>query len=304
MKGIDLDKLRESGRISALVREHCKKMIQPGAKLRTVAETAEEMIYDMGGKPAFPAQLSVNEIAAHYCSSPTDETVFGPNDIVKLDLGTHVDGYVTDNATTVDLQGGPNSALVAASEMALENAIGAMGAGRSLTEVGNQIEMAIKAFGFSPIYNLTGHGVGRYTIHCAPSIPNYPDPKASKLKVGQTVACEPFACDGKGYIDQEGKAEVFGLKRRIKVRDKLPEDIAAAVEQLENLPFARRTLMRYLKDDAKRVDLSLKLLKKAKILVDYPPLAEKKRIRVAQSEHTMLIHPDHVEVLTRTPASS
>jgi methionyl aminopeptidase len=136
-------------------------------------------------------------------------------DIIKLDCGTHVDGYVTDNATTVDLRDGENSLLCAASKMALENAISVMGPGASLTEVGRQVETTIESLGFKPVRNLCGHGVARYTIHCAPSVPNYADPKAPRLRANQTIACEPFASDGKGFIDVDGVAEVF-MQRRVR----------------------------------------------------------------------------------------
>jgi methionyl aminopeptidase len=297
MKPPDLELLRKSGQISARAREHGKAMIVPGAKLRAIAEEVEEMILDLGGKPAFPAQLSRNHIAAHYCSSPTDDTEVQPGDIIKLDLGTHVDGYVTDNAVTVDLQGGPNSALVAASAMALENAIAVMGPGASITEIGERIESTIKTFGFTPVYNLTGHGVARYVIHCSPSIPNYPDPKAPRLRPNQTIACEPFACDGRGYIDEEGAAEVFGLARKPKPKDKLPPDIQEAVDATDGLPFARRTLLRHLPDQ-KRVEEALRLLKRAKLLRSYPPLCERRGVRVAQTEHTIFISETGAEVLT------
>jgi methionyl aminopeptidase len=300
MKLPDLDKLRRSGLISATAREHCKKMIVVGARLEEIALTAESIIRDMGGEPAFPAQLSRNNIAAHYCSPPDDVTTVQPGDIVKLDLGTHVDGYVTDNATTVDLSGGPDSALVAASRVALENAIGVMGPGASITEIGRQIEMTIKAFGFNPIYNLTGHGVARFVIHCAPSIPNYPDPSAGRLRPHQTIACEPFACDGKGHIDVVGEPEVFGLKRSLRPKDNLPADVVEAVEACQGLPFARRSLLRHLRD-RKRVEDALRALNKAKVLLDYPPLVEKKGVRVAQTEHTIYIHEDRAEVLTLLP---
>ena len=303
MKPPDIEKLRRSGHISATAREHGRTLIQPGAKLREIAETVETMIYDMGGKPAFPAQLSRNHIAAHYCSSIDDETQVEPGDIIKLDLGTHIDGYVTDNACTVDLQGGPNSALVAASQMALENAIGVMGPGVKITEIGRQIESTIKAFGFSPVYNLTGHGVARYTVHCAPSIPNYPDAKSPRLKPNQTIACEPFACDGKGYIDHSGRPEVFGLKRKPKPKDKLPTLFHDAALAMEGLPFARRTLLRFLSDE-KEVEQALAAFERAKILIDYPPLVEKAGVRVSQTEHTIFIHEDRSEVLTLAPPAS
>ena len=296
----DLEKLRRSGFISATAREEGRKMIVPGAKLEDVAVAVEAIIRDMGGEPAFPAQLSLNNIAAHYCSPIDDPWEVGPGDIVKLDLGTQVDGYVTDNAVTVDLGGGPDSALAAASRMALDNAIGVMGPGASITEIGRQIESTVKAFGFNPVYNLTGHGVARYVVHCAPSIPNYPDPRAGKLKAHQTIACEPFVSDGKGYIDVEGAPEVFGVRRKPNNKDQLPDDIQAAVLAMESLPFARRSLLRHLKGRG-RVEEALKLLKKRKILVEYPPLVEKAGVRVAQTEHTIFIHEDGAEVLTALP---
>lgn len=299
MKLPDLVKLRRSGHISATAREHGKRLIQPGAKLEKIVLEVESMIRDLGGEPAFPAQMSKNHIAAHYCPYPGDPTEVGPNDIVKLDIGTHVDGWVTDTATTVDLQGGPDSALVAASRMALENAISVMGPGASITEIGRQVEMTIKAFGFNPVYNLTGHGVAPFVIHCAPSIPNYPDPKAGKLRPHQTIACEPFACDGQGYIDSQGEPQVFGVKGKLD-GTKLPAEIRAALDKLNGLPFARRSLLREL-GDLQSVEEALRLLRKAKVLIEYPPLVEKKGIRVAQTEHTIYIHEDSAEVLTILP---
>lgn len=296
----DLEKLRRSGFISATAREAGRKMIVPGARLEDVACAVEAIIREMGGEPAFPAQLSVNNIAAHYCSPIDDPIVVRAGDIVKLDLGTHIDGYVTDNAVTVDLRGGPDSAMVAASRMALEAAISVMGPGAPITEIGRQIESTIKAFGFNPVYNLTGHGVARYVVHCAPSIPNYPDPKAGRLKPHQTIACEPFVSDGKGYIDVQGPPEVFGTKRPPRDKDQLPADIKAAIEATSNLPFARRTLNRVL-GSTERVEEALDLLKKRKMLIEYPPLVEKPGVRVAQTEHTIFIHEDRAEVLTALP---
>jgi methionyl aminopeptidase len=296
----DLDKLRRSGFISATAREHGKTLIKPGARLEQIVLEVERVIREMGGEPAFPAQMSRNHIAAHYCPFPDDPVELLPNDIVKLDLGTHIDGWVTDTATTVDLANGPDSVLVAASRMALENAIAVMGPGASITEIGRQIEQTIKAFGFNPVYNLTGHGVAPYVIHCAPSIPNYPDPKAGRLRPHQTIACEPFACDGKGQIECSGEPQVFGIKGKLH-QAKLPDDVRAAVEKMSGLPFARRSLLREL-GSMRKVEEALRLLEKAKVLLDYPPLVERQGVRVAQTEHTIYIHEDSAEVLTRLPA--
>ena len=297
---IELDKLRQSGRISATALAHGRKMIVPGARLEDIQREVERVIRDMGGSPAFPAQMSRNHIAAHYCSPPGDPTTVQPGDIVKLDCGTQVDGYVTDNATTVDLRDGENSLLCAASKMALENAIAVMGPGASLTEVGRQVENTITSLGFKPVRNLCGHGVARYTIHCAPSVPNYADTKAPRLRANQTIACEPFASDGRGMIEIDGKAEVFMLKRDVRPKDNLPGDLQRAMEASQGLPFARRDLVRWLGAQPK-VDEAMKLLSKRDLIEEYPPLCERPGVRIAQFEHTIFIHEDGAEVMTRPP---
>jgi methionyl aminopeptidase len=300
MKAIDLDKLRQSGRISATALRHGKAMIKPGARVEDIAKAVEQVIADMGGKPAFPAQLSQNHIAAHYCSPPGDPKEIAENDIVKLDLGTQVDGYVTDNAVTVDLRDGPDSMLVTASRMALDNAIAVMGPGASITEIGRQIESTVKALGFQPVYNLTGHGVARFVIHCAPAIPNYPDTRAGRLRANMTIACEPFVTDGKGYIEASGASEVFMLRRDLRPKDGVPDEIARAVAVTEGLPFARRQLLPVL-GTTQRVDEAIKLLRKKALIDDYPPLCEKPGVRIAQTEHTIFISETGAEVITRLP---
>jgi methionyl aminopeptidase len=150
------------------------------------------------------------------------------------------------------------------------------------------------------VRNLTGHGVARYTIHCAPSVPNYADSKAPRLRANMTIACEPFASDGKGMIDVDGKAEVFMLRRDVRPKDNLPADLAKAMEQTEGLPFARRDLVRWLGSLQKCED-ALKVLYKKDLVDDYPPLCERPGVRIAQFEHTIFIHENGAEVLTRLP---
>jgi methionyl aminopeptidase len=297
---LELDKLRASGRISATALQHGRTMIAPGARIEDIQRAVEAKIRELGGSPAFPAQISRNHIAAHYCSPPGDPTTLQANDIVKLDCGTHVDGYVTDNALTVDLRDGDRSLLCAASRMALENAIAVMGPGVSLTEVGRQVETTIESMGFKPVRNLCGHGVARYTIHCAPSVPNYADAKAAKLRPNMTIACEPFASDGRGMIDVDGAAEVFMLKRDIRPKDNLPAVVEKALLQSERLPFARRDLERWL-GTLRAGDDALKVLRKKDLVDEYPPLCERPGVRIAQFEHTIFISETGAEVMTRPP---
>lgn len=297
---LELDKLRQSGRISATALAHGRKMIVPGTRIEDIQRAVEAKIRELGGQPAFPAQISRNHIAAHYCSPPGDPTTIQAGDIVKLDCGSHVDGYVTDNATTVDLRDGEGSLLCTASRMALENAIAVMGPGVSLTEVGRQVETTIESMGFKPVRNLCGHGVARYTIHCAPSVPNYADSKAAKLRPNMTIACEPFASDGKGMIDVDGEPEVFMLRREVRPKDNLPAPIQQAMAQSEGLPFARRDLERWL-GTLKAGDEALRTLRKKDLVDEYPPLCERRGVRIAQFEHTIFVSETGIEVMTRLP---
>jgi methionyl aminopeptidase len=264
-----------------------------------IVQACDDKIRELGAEPAFPAQLSKNHIAAHYCPPPDDPTLVEEGDILSLDLGAHVDGYVADNALTVDLRDGNDSPLNMASRMALENVMAHIGPGVVVSELGRIVHDTIQAMGFRPVYNLTGHGVARYQVHCKPQIPNYDDQRSVQLRPGQVVAVEPFATDGRGYIDEVGKSEVFQLARPLKKKDKMEGPIQAFLEATHRLPFARRDLHRHFSvADSEEV---LKILRKRRLIHEYPPLAEKEGVRISQHEHTFLITENGAEITTLLP---
>ena len=99
----ELAAYREAGRIAADCRNWASTQVRPGLLLRELQEAIETRICDAGALPSFPAQTSRNEIAAHYCASPSDKTKFQSGDLVKIDLGAHIDGYPVDTGVSVDL---------------------------------------------------------------------------------------------------------------------------------------------------------------------------------------------------------
>ncbi len=116
--------LREAGRVAAAARDMGARLIVPGAALREVCEAVEDEIRRRGGALAFPAQTSRNQIAAHYCPSPEDGTLYEEGDLAKLDIGVHIDGWVVDTAVTVNVGGrAAPQRLVDAARAALEAAI-------------------------------------------------------------------------------------------------------------------------------------------------------------------------------------
>ena len=296
MEAYELDCLRRAGKIVKECREWAVENIRPGVQVRHVLETIEAMARERGGVPAFPAQSSRNHVAAHYCSPPADPLAYEEGDCVKVDIGVHVDGYIADSAASVDLSAdGRWAGLVAASADALTAAIATVGDGVEVAEVGAAIERTILAAGYQPVRNLTGHGLARWKVHCAPQIPNYRDGAKGRLRAGTVVAIEPFACTGRGYIRERGKAEVFMMVRPPRNARGLDRAILREIDSWRGLPIARRYLLDF---DAELVEETLSKLARQGSLMRYPPLVEEDGVMVAQTEHTMVITSDGVEVTT------
>jgi methionyl aminopeptidase len=278
-----------AGKILSEVRKETVKKVKLGETLLSVADFAENLIREKGGEPAFPVNISRNDEAAHYTPSIDDKTVFG-NDMVKLDIGVHIDGYIADTAITVDLSGHPE--LVKASETALKKAIKFIHAGVNTADIGGVIEEAITSFGYKPIVNLTGHGLAQYIQHAPPSIPNKRVPHGVVLEEGDIIAIEPFATDGAGKIHDAGNAEIYHLVAERPVRHPSARKLLKDIEKYKTLPFAKRWL-------GDRIDFALLQLVKAQIVQPYPILKEIAGGLVSQAEHTVFITEDGCEVITK-----
>lgn len=293
----ELDSLRRAGQIASKVRNAGAARIVPGARLRDVCEGVEEEIRRLGGAPAFPVQTSVNHVAAHYCPSPEDESTYKEGDLAKLDVGVHVNGYVVDTAVTVNVGDRPeNRAFVLAASEALEAAIQAARVGVEIREVSAVIQKILLSHGLRPVKSLCGHGVGQWTVHCPPPIPNSPDDSEGRLPLHAVLAIEPFATDGEGYVKTLGEPEVFRLPTGASTPKVTHEEILDKIESFRGLPFARRQLTEWPRT---AIEATLSALRKAGCLQTYPPLAEQGGNRVAQAEHTVFVGESGVEVLTR-----
>jgi len=285
-----LEKYREAGRILSDVRQIAQNIVRPGARLLDVANEIEDGIRSRGAGVAFPVNISCNEQAAHYTPGPADETTFA-DDVVKIDLGVQVDGYIADSAVTVDLRGEPE--LVEASRAAVYAAIDVVRAGVKPGEIGDVIERTIGDFGFHPIYNLTGHGLQRWIQHAPPTIPNYATKGGVALEVGQVIAVEPFATDGAGKVGETGNVEIYSLQSDRPVRQAAAREVIKQISPYRTLPFARRWL------DAPRLEFTLKQLVRQRILRGYGVLQEQSGGLVSQHEHTLIVTEDGCEVTTK-----
>jgi len=291
-----LEPLREAGRIAAAARGFGAKRIVAGAHLLDVCSAVEDQIVRLGGGLAFPVQTSRNAIAAHYCPAPGDETRYTDGDLAKLDLGVHVDGWVVDTALTVSVGDHPALAqLVVATDAALRGAIAVAGPQVPVSRLSSAIEAAVRAQGFKVVRNIGGHGVGRWTVHGPPSIPNTPDISADVLEAGTVVAIEPFATEGTGLVAETGRAEVFRLDPHHPGDAAVPGALLDVIRGFRGLPFSRRQLGAF---PHAAVEEALKALAVVGALSAYAPLVEVSGRPVAQTEHTIAVLADGVEVLT------
>lgn len=291
----EIKKLKQAGKIAAQVLEYGKGLIKKDASMVQVLDNVEKKIQDLGAKPAFPAQISCNHIAAHYCPDEDDKTVFS-GQIVSLDVGVHVDGFIGDTAVTVDLSGKHND-LVKASREALDNAIKTIKVGVALNEIGKVIHDTIQKYGFSPVRNLSGHGLGKYGIHTKPSIPNFDNNDPTKIEPGMVFAVEPFASTGAGIVHDSGTATVFTLENKKPVRSPITRQVLKEIESYNSLPFTTRWLAKKFGVKAK---FALREMEQLGMLHSYAPLADKDKGLVSQAEHSILVDDDgKVVVLTQ-----
>jgi methionyl aminopeptidase len=297
MSDVDLsseqyEKHREAGEILAEVRDEAAGMVEIGVSHLEVAEWAEDRIRDLGGEPAFPVNISIDEEAAHATPSVDDDSTFG-EEMVNLDIGVHVDGWLADTAVTVDLSGNPD--LKDASAEALDAALETVEAGVQTGEIGAAVEEVIEGYGYNPVVNLTGHGLGHWEQHTAPNIPNREVAQGIELEAGQVVAIEPFATDGGGKVQEGNEEEIFALEREASVRNRQARQALDQItEEFKTLPFATRWL------DTDRAEMALRRLKRQDIVHGYPVLKEDDGCLVSQKEHTVIVTEDGCEVTTRS----
>ncbi len=284
-----LEKYREAGKILTTVMGETKERVEPGATHLEVAEYAEERIRELGDGLAFPVNISVDEEASHATPSRDDETEFGDG-MVCLDIGVHVDGYIADAAVTVDFT--DNRELVEAAEQALDAAIDVAGPGVPVGKVGAAIEDVIDGYGYTPVLNLSGHGLEQYDAHTGPNIPNRGVDRSRELEPGQAVAIEPFATDGRGKVSEGGEEEIYELERDTTVRNRAARQVLEEIESFDGLPFAARWL------ESGRSEMALRRLEQRDVVKGYPVLKEAEGQLVSQAEHTLLITEDGVEVTT------
>ena len=307
-----IEKYRKAGKITSEVRKMALDKINPNMKVIDLIECIENEIKKLGGIPAFPCNVSINEVTAHYTSPPHDESILKFGDLVKIDLGAHVDGYIADTAIST-LVGGEdyldstdideekiskNLDMIETSILAVESAISTIREGVEVGKVGEVIEDTITSRGFKPVSNLTGHSMDQYILHSGLSIPNIKEKNHHKLEEGDVLAIEPFVTDGVGRVTDMGDAYIFRFLRERPLRMIQAKKLLSQIKnEYRNLPFAQRWLLDHF--EKHRLNASLRQLIQSRAVYPYHVLKEQSNAWVAQAEHTVIVEKDGCEVITK-----
>jgi len=291
---MDKEKILQAGEISSQVKKYARTIIKKGVPLLEIANKIEDKIVELGGKPAFPCNLSINEIAAHYTPSHDDTSL--AHGLIKIDIGIHVDGWCADTAFSLDLENNEeNKKLIEAAEAGVEAGIKAISSKTYFNEVGAEIDKAISEKGFSSIINLTGHSIEQYELHAGETVPNIDDGKKIEITQGQ-YAIGPFATTGNGKVYDGIDSGIYQLIAERNVRSPIAREVLQyIIKEYSTLPFCSRWLV---KQFGTKAIFGLKQLETNGNVHSFSQLIEVSKAKVAQAEHNVLIEEDEITITT------
>jgi len=295
MEKQELADYEKAGEIAVKLREYARELVKPGVLLLEIAQKIHGKIEELGAQAAFPVNLSIDDVAAHYHPVLGDEKK--AEGLLKIDIGIHVNGFIADTAFSVDLTSdNRHEELIEASEQALSDALDSLDGEPTLSEIGGVIQKAIEAKGFSPIVNLSGHSLAQYDIHAGVTIPNYANNNSNKLSEG-AYAIEPFATTGEGKIYEGAPGNIYALTNPKNTRSPTTRKILNYVsDKYQTLPFSLREMQEKFGNMAR---LALRELENQGIVHSFPQLVEKSHKPVSQAEHTFVRTSEGIVVTTR-----
>ncbi|MFX0103326.1 MAG: type II methionyl aminopeptidase [Candidatus Hodarchaeota archaeon] len=293
-----LEAHRKAGKIAKEALQKAKEKTKLGVKVIDLITEVEAFILEQGGSIGFPMNVSINNVAAHYTSGPRDLTEFEEGMIVKLDVGVHVDGYIADTATTVSFSNDPAlENLFPAAEKSMQAGIDMLKVGAKTNEIGNKINEIIKSYKYIPIKDLSGHSLEQWMVHGEKKVPLVAMPTGQTIEEGDVIAIETFASTGEGQTHPLNYGNIYQLMLTHvpKIRNRSAKKLIGFIaKNYKTLPFCHRAW-------AKEVVVprfALNELINTGVLMEYKILSDIKGSFVAQSEKTVYIHSDSIEILT------
>lgn len=294
---MDEEKIIKAGKIASEVKIYARSIIKKGIPLLEIAEKIEDKIAELGGKPAFPVNLSIDNIAAHFTPAHDDTEV--AHGLLKVDIGVHIDGWVADTAFSIDMENSEeNKRLIETGEEALKKALELVKKDSTkvtLSQLGSVIEETINSKNFNPVVNLCGHSINQYNLHAGVTVPNIDNNSKIHFEEG-TYAIEPFVSTGRGRIHEGKPSEIYQLEDEKSVRSPIARKVLQFIKSEYNtLPFCSRWIVKSLGQSSL---FGLRELESNGNLHNFTQLVEPQGTKISQAEQTILIKKDKVIVTT------
>ncbi len=291
----ELDNYKKAGEIAIKIREYAKQLNKPNMPLLEIARKIHKKISELKALPAFPVNLSIDDIAAHYHPTAEDETL--ATGLLKVDIGIQINGYIADTAFSIDLtEDNKHKELIKANELALDKALSILKENPSLNDIGKTIQETIESKGFSPIVNLSGHGLAQYEVHASPTIPNYANGNEKKFE-NKAYAIEPFATTGEGKIYEGPGSNIYAIRQLKNTRSMTGRKILDYIwGKYQTLPFSLREIQEKFGNIAR---LAIRQMINENIIHEFSQLIEKSHKPVSQAEHTFIKTPKDIIITTK-----
>ncbi len=281
---------KKSGEIVIKTKEFIRGFVKKGMKLFDLAEAIENKIKELGGEVAFPVNLSIDEIAAHYTPVVGDENVV--SGLLKVDFGVCVDGFICDNAICFDFSDDNRfEEMIELNKKILKEVGDGLIFGSKIKDVGEIASSCLNKFNvendssYTLVNSLCGHGLGKDLIHTGLVIPNYKNNNSNELS--GAFAVEPFVTMGSGEIYEGVPGGIYRLNSDSLVRDRDARNILEFIkENYKSRPFCARWLFN---KGFEKINFCLRILEKQGVLYQYPVLVERTKSVVSQVENSFVV---------------
>ncbi|KAK9436991.1 Peptidase M24A, methionine aminopeptidase, subfamily 2, binding site [Metarhizium brunneum] len=317
-----LNNYRKAAEVHRQTRKWVQESVKPGQTLTEIAVGIEDsvraLLDNAGLEPGqglqsglgFPTGLSLNHCVAHYTPNPGQkDVVLQHQDVIKVDFGVHVNGWIVDSAFTMSFDPTYDDLLAAvkdATNTGIKNAgidvrISDVGAAMQEAMESYEVDIRGKTYPVKPVRNLCGHDIKHYRIHGDKTIPFVKNSNQTKMEEGDIFAVETFGSTGRGFIRDGPGIYGYGLSHSPRERVSLPRSSANTLyktikENFGTLVFCRRYLNHVGLD---RYLAGINYLVSNGILDDYAPLMDVPGSYSAQFEHTILLRESTKEVISR-----
>jgi methionyl aminopeptidase len=290
MSEYDLNLLKKAGKLNFKTQKFAQKIIKVGCDLSKIGLEIDKFILDNEAVPSWPVNLSINHEAAHNTYDLENSVILKEDDVLKVDVGVSIDGFIADSAQTIifnkkyePLKQASINALLAVKKYLTDNYKTA-----KVSDVGEIIENKIKSSGFKPISNLTGHAIDKFVPHAYPSIPNTKnDLNIQFSEINLPFAIEPFVSTGDGFVTESDKILIFQHIEDRPIRNKDSKLILEEIHKYQGMPFSEYWVGKSLTTFQRRY--ALRELLKNEIISSFPVLVDRKDSLVSQAETTFLI---------------